>query len=56
MIKEKPREAWILPKDVRKMTVEEINDYQYGYRHSPPKYQSFPLIDYINNKSKYLNL
>lgn len=56
MIAEKPREAWILPKDIRKMTVSEIAEYQYGHRQTPPIHSSFMLTDYINNKEKYKDL
>lgn len=48
-----PRWLWLLPKDVRKMTVEEIADYQNGYHGVPAKYDPIPLEEFLNNKSKY---
>ena len=41
------RELWKLPKDVRKMTAEEIADYQYGHRQKQPKYKPILLKDYL---------
>lgn len=51
-LQECERCVWILPKDVREMTVEEIADYQFGQHRSASK---FPPITYdeflkINNK------
>ena len=43
------RVIWKLPKDVRKMTVEEISDYQYGAHHAPPKYNPIDLDTYLKN-------
>ena len=54
MLTELHRELWILPKDVREMTPEEMMEYQPSPKGAPSKHQSFPLVDYINNKDKYL--
>lgn len=50
MMEEGERLLWKLPKDVRQMTVEEIADYQFGYRGAPPKYAPIKLTDYLINK------
>ena len=49
------RELWILPKDVREMTADEIADYQPGPHQTPPLNASIKLTDYLNNKEKYIN-
>ena len=49
------KELWILPKDVRQMTVEEIADYQPGPHQIPSKYPSITVREYMNNKEKYIN-
>jgi hypothetical protein len=49
------KEVWILPKDVRKMTVEEIAEYQPGPHQCPSKYPSITLREYLINKEKYIN-
>ena len=50
---ERKRDAWLLPRDVRTMSVEEISQYQPGYHGSPPMFPSIPLEEIVNNKSKY---
>lgn len=49
------RLLWFLPKDVREMTVAEIQEYQFGFRQAPPKYPPIKLVDYIKNKDYYLS-
>ena len=41
------RNLWILPKDVRQMTTQEIADYQPGPHRAPSKYPSILLKDYL---------
>lgn len=53
MMDECVRYAWLLPKDVRQMTVDEIADYQPGFRQAPSKYSPILLEEIINNKDKY---
>lgn len=45
---------WVLPKDVRKMTRDEIADYQIGHKQAPSKYPPIFLKEYLDNKKKYL--
>jgi len=47
------RRLWFLEKNVRKMTVEEIAEYQPGPHQTPSKYPPIPLDEYMDNKEKY---
>lgn len=44
-----PRCVWLLPKDVREMTVDEIAEYQPGAHRASSKYPSIPLEEYLKN-------
>lgn len=49
------RMLWILPKDVREMTPDEIADYQPSPKGASAKYKPIKLQDYLDNKEKYDN-
>jgi len=48
------RNLWVLPKDVREMTAQEIADYQHGSHQRPSKYQPITVKEYLNNKDYYI--
>jgi hypothetical protein len=41
--------VWLLPKDIRTMSIEEIADYQPGQHQRPSKYKPITLREYLNN-------
>jgi hypothetical protein len=55
MMTECIRYLWFLPKDVRKMTAQEIADYQPGHRQAPSKYKPILLSEYIKEKNMSLS-
>lgn len=48
------KNLWILPKNVKEMTAQEIADYQPGAHQRPSKYPPITVKEYLDNKDYYL--